>query len=308
MTAMLIAGEPLIIEPGTHEDLRALSGYHYLGGPPATIAGIRRARWCGLLAGVLVTSYPTLNARWRRPAWGNAYDTGDKHADAMRLNREVRCISRVIVDPRCRAVGIAVALVQSALRTAPTRRTEAVAAMGRMCPFFASAGMTPWAMPPTPASCRLLDAIGTTGRRVLDLLDPATTARATPDPFLTRELRTWARRQRHGALRNATDRELPAIAASVLLSQPVAYTHDAGITVNKSSVAHTMNTTRHTSRTPVIASTHHNTDARPLTFFLNQRECAAVRRALRTLDPDPAAALCRLLGIQRDEPTITPRR
>jgi hypothetical protein len=291
---MIIAGEPLTIGPGTHDDLNALSAYHYLGGPPATIASIRRATWCGLLAGVVVTSYPTLNARWRSLAWGSDYDTGDKRADAQRLNREVRCISRVIVDPRCRAVGVAVALVRECLRCAPTRRTESLAAMGRMCPFFASAGMTPWDLPPTPALCRLQDAITRSGLRTGDLLDPNQQCRVQCDAFMMRELRIWANAQRHAHLNRIPENDLPPIAATALLCRPVAYTHDASTPMNTKHA--TMSSTH--SRPTFMPTPHRH--PRPLTLFLSQRECAAVRRALRTLDPDPASAVCRLLGIQRD--------
>ena len=53
----------------------------------------------------------------------------------------MRTISRVIVDPRCRGVGLAVRLVRHALEDATTPYTEAIAAMGRVHPFFEKAGM-----------------------------------------------------------------------------------------------------------------------------------------------------------------------
>lgn len=57
------------------------------------------------------------------------------------LNAEVRCISRVIVHPSFRGLGIGVGLVRHALDTATTPYTEAIAAMGWVHPLFEKAGM-----------------------------------------------------------------------------------------------------------------------------------------------------------------------
>jgi N-acetylglutamate synthase-like GNAT family acetyltransferase len=58
------------------------------------------------------------------------------------VNRHVRTISRVIVHPQFRALGIASQLVRRILQDCPTRYVEAVAAMGAVHPFFERAGMT----------------------------------------------------------------------------------------------------------------------------------------------------------------------
>ncbi|MDX2131856.1 MAG: hypothetical protein SFY69_07380 [Planctomycetota bacterium] len=134
----------LAIGPGTWRDYERLAETHYLGQRPATAACILAARCVrsGELAGVLVVSMPTLNSTWRRSAWGERYEPRGGRARAARaLNREVRTISRVLVSPAWRGLGVGVSLVRAYLASPLTRRTEAIAAMGRYAPIFERAGM-----------------------------------------------------------------------------------------------------------------------------------------------------------------------
>jgi ABC-type ATPase with predicted acetyltransferase domain len=57
-------------------------------------------------------------------------------------NENVRTISRVIVHPQFRGIGVAAEVVRCVLEGCPTRWVEAVAAMGKVHPFFERAGMT----------------------------------------------------------------------------------------------------------------------------------------------------------------------
>ncbi len=131
-----------VIGAGTPEDYLALERFHYCGGAPATWARVLAARAEGELAGVLVVSRPTLNAWWRAMAWPGEYDKKGRTEAAIAINAGLRTISRVVVDPRWRGVGVGAALVRAYLATPLTRDTEAVAAMGRACPMFERAGMT----------------------------------------------------------------------------------------------------------------------------------------------------------------------
>lgn len=78
---------------------------------------------------------------------------------ARLLNSEVRCISRVVVHPQWRGLGLAVKLVRHALETMTTPYTEALAAMGRVHPFFKLAGMAEYRRPALKDRRRLLDAL-----------------------------------------------------------------------------------------------------------------------------------------------------
>lgn len=196
-------------EGGDIADFKALARHHYLGGKPATIAAVMRAiRTTGSgdhLAGVLVVSHPNFNAIWRRQAWPGRYDGVSKALAAERLNREVRTISRVIVEPRSRGLGVASGLVRAYLAAPLTPATEAIAAMGGVSPFFKAAGMTEYELPRSPHDARLLDAIDFARMRAVDLLDE----RFHADPFIERELTRWAK---HAWIRIEHQRPLPAIA------------------------------------------------------------------------------------------------
>jgi hypothetical protein len=132
---------------GGRSDLRSLLRFHYRAAMPATVAlvlcafererggeGASRAR--SEPAAVLCVSYPVLNAPWRAVAWPELLN-----ADARTLNACVRCISRVVVDPRYRGIGLSSELVRRYLRTPITVYTESLAAMGGACPFLRAAGM-----------------------------------------------------------------------------------------------------------------------------------------------------------------------
>ncbi|HRQ71742.1 MAG TPA: hypothetical protein PLU35_01805 [Phycisphaerales bacterium] len=193
----------IAIEPGTMRDYDALAVFHYRAGPPATVArghsgmpAILRARDAetGSLVGVLVVSMPTLNGSWRELAWPGRYSTADKRRNAARINAELRCISRVVVDPRWRGLGVAGRLVRAYLENPLTLATEALAAMGSLCPFFERAGMTPYTLPPASHDARLLDALWECGVEPWSLLDPPLAQRTLERrPWLERELRAWAR-------------------------------------------------------------------------------------------------------------------
>ena len=192
---------------GVLDDFAALAHHHYHPDPPSTCARVIAA--CngpdGPLAGVLVVSMPVLNASWREHAFPGRYRTHDRRADAHRLNREVRTISRVVVDPRCRGLGIGVELVQRYLRTPLTPVTEAVAAMGTFSRFFEAAGMTPYPPSPSPRDLRLADAIASLSIDPWMLADPELIpARTLASPLLARELRRWAQASR-GTRRWATE-------------------------------------------------------------------------------------------------------
>lgn len=194
--------ERITFEDGAADDLSSLARYHYHSGNPATRARMitafdhvegRRAR-LSRPVGVLVVSYPVLNAAWREQPFPGRYHTRDRRADAKRLNAEVRTISRVIVEPRYRGIGIGAALVKRYLDNPLTPITEAVAAMGMFTGFFRAAGMIAYTVCPTPRDVRLADAVATLGIEPWMLADPELIpARIVASPLLTRELHRWAK-------------------------------------------------------------------------------------------------------------------
>ena len=90
---------------------------------------------------MLVVSPPVITVRGRNVATFRRYVGPTRREALEKLNAEVECISRVIVHPTYRGAGLAKRLVLHAVATSPMPVVEALAAMGKMCPFFAAAGL-----------------------------------------------------------------------------------------------------------------------------------------------------------------------
>lgn len=187
----------VMIERGTMADYERVAQWHYRGDAPATSVSVLRAVGGDGVVGVLVASMPSLNASWRRGAWGERFASGDRLADARAINRELRCISRVVVDPRWRGMGIARDLVATYLHDPLTPCTEAVAAMGRFTGFFESAGMRRIEVRVSERDERLRRAFEDAGLDVWRLaMARQAAAVIARDAVLEEELRRWARASR----------------------------------------------------------------------------------------------------------------
>jgi len=165
---------------------------------------------------------PTLNAHWRNRAWPGHFDTPDKSLNAHRLNEQIRTISRVIVDPHSRGLGVATKLVRAYLEHPLTIGTEASAAMGSICPFFQRAGMTPYEIFPDQTDTRLLDALAHLSIAPESLL----LIQVDPGSLLMRELITWGKARKllpKGQPNHQEVQRLTPIAACRLCSRPRAY-------------------------------------------------------------------------------------
>jgi GNAT superfamily N-acetyltransferase len=130
---------------GTARDYRALERFHYRPKSPATWAGVWVVHYdegssMSRPVAVAVLSYPTVNSAARDRALDLA--GWEPRRKLGFVNRHVRTISRVIVHPQFRSLGLASQLVRQICDEAPTRYTEAYAVMGRVHPFFEKGGMT----------------------------------------------------------------------------------------------------------------------------------------------------------------------
>lgn len=210
------------IERGEWADYERLSVWHYLAGTPATMDVVLRAvceapGMPPLVAGVLVVSRPTLFGWWRDDAWPGRYIPrrgGPGRVQAAQcLNAELRTISRVIVDPRFRALGVASALVRHYLAHPLTMRTEAAAAMGGLCPFFARAGMREHTRGPDEVSKELKAWLSRRRIRAADLVDARRAARVLARPSIEKHIRAWCGKS-FSTMRSA-NLPLPALAAIV---------------------------------------------------------------------------------------------
>jgi hypothetical protein len=136
----------LILQAGDIQDYHQLARFHYRAPRPATICLIRRAVYIPrdgpqpILAGVATLSWPTLSCRVREAYFGLA--AMDNPQRARWLRDHLRTISRVIVHPRFRGIGLASQLAHCLCDDCPTSYIEAIAAMAPAHPLFEQAGMT----------------------------------------------------------------------------------------------------------------------------------------------------------------------
>ena len=217
------SARPVCIRPGTRADYEQLARFHYHAGPPATTAKIMRAQdhATAELIGVLVISHPTLNGSWRPVAWPGRFCSGTMRQRAERLNAQLRTISRVIIDPRWRGLGIASDLVRNYLREPMTPCTEAIAAMGALCPFFERAGMRRIEMPAPKRDQRLREIMRRRGLTPMDLITSPGRSRAI-DP----SIRIWARGSTSTRkLADGALGPLARLARSALIAPPSVYAH-----------------------------------------------------------------------------------
>jgi ABC-type lipoprotein export system ATPase subunit/GNAT superfamily N-acetyltransferase len=120
------------IDEGTFADYKKLAVFHYRtsGCPaPRKIFVLKRH---DELCGVIVYSYPPPNTFGRSQVWKGSF---------QQLQKEMSTITRVIIHPKYRTIGLGIKLVKETLPLAPTRYVETLAVMAKYNPFFEKAGM-----------------------------------------------------------------------------------------------------------------------------------------------------------------------
>jgi hypothetical protein len=135
----------LVVTAGTIHDYRTLERFHYVPGRPATCAAVWTARYTDRpgtiprVVGVVVLSYPSAFGAARHRAFNlRAMPLRERLRWA---NANLRTISRVVVHPQFRSIGLSGVLIAHACANAPTRYLEACARMGHVHPMFERAGM-----------------------------------------------------------------------------------------------------------------------------------------------------------------------
>ncbi len=132
---------------GTAADYQELSRFHYCGGRPGSWVGVWVVRYeerpasqeTGRVVAVGVLSNPPLNVHMRSRYFG--WEGPGSHHRWRFINDNIRTISRVVVHPQFRCLGLSTLLVREMCRRCPTRYVESIAVMGRFHPFFERAGM-----------------------------------------------------------------------------------------------------------------------------------------------------------------------
>jgi hypothetical protein len=161
----------LRIVPGTLDDYGRLAHYHYRDGSLGPLAGIFALKpvsplsglSCRDTVGVIVYTMPAASLELRNAATGNFLTGLDRSTQLALINRNIRCISRVIIEPRFRGLGLAVRLVRETMPRMNVPIIEAMAVMGMVNPFFEKAGMKPYAAPLHERCVELVEAFSAVG-------------------------------------------------------------------------------------------------------------------------------------------------
>jgi ABC-type lipoprotein export system ATPase subunit/GNAT superfamily N-acetyltransferase len=120
------------VEEGTVADYRKLSVFHYRTShcpAPRKIFVLKRE---GEVCGVIVYSWSPPNTFGRSKVWKGSF---------QQMQKELSTITRVVVHPKYRTIGLGIKLVKETLPLAPTRFVETIAVMARYNPFFERGGM-----------------------------------------------------------------------------------------------------------------------------------------------------------------------
>ena len=120
------------IEQGTLADYKTLSQFHYRTAScpaPRRIFALKRKNE---LCGAIVYSHPPPICFGRSKTWKGTL---------QQLQQQLSTITRVIIHPKYRSIGLGAKLVRETLPQAGTPYVETVAVMARINPFFQQAGM-----------------------------------------------------------------------------------------------------------------------------------------------------------------------
>ena len=169
----------LQIVPGKTEDYNELAPYHYRNGRMGPFTAIFALRADSILAarsgvktiGVIVYTMPTQGLELRNVATDNLFVGLDKSTRLALLNKNIRRISRVIIEPRFRGLGLASRLVRETMPQTHVPIVEAMAVMGLVNPFFEKAGMKAFAARMPTRCVQLAEALSMVGIEKQELID-----------------------------------------------------------------------------------------------------------------------------------------
>jgi len=143
------------IKEGSLEDWRALAGFHYrshrFAGPRKVFRLMRGDELCG----VIVYAYPPPTCFGRSLVLPKM--------TPRELNQVLSTVSRVVIHPKYRSIGLGARLVRETLPLTGTPYVEAVAVMARYNPFFERAGMRKVAEQPPKEAQKITEVLSQLG-------------------------------------------------------------------------------------------------------------------------------------------------
>nr|BDD43620.1 hypothetical protein 4 [Moraxellaceae bacterium] len=126
--------DEITIEEGNRGDYDRLKYLHYRGGALRFTQRFYRMMHDETLVGVIAYKYPLVRTQGRKEAVGYVPNVDE-------LNRDWSLISRVIIHPKYRGIGLGSRLISETLQMQPCKHVELVAVMALYNPFAERAGM-----------------------------------------------------------------------------------------------------------------------------------------------------------------------
>ena len=232
----------LQIVAGGLDDYKKLAHYHYRNSRLTAYAAVFAMRLHNETVGVIVYTMPSPGLELRNVATGGVFVGFDRATQLALINKNIRCIGRVVIEPRLRGLGLASRLVRETMPLMNVPIIEAMAVMGLVNPFFERAGMAAYTAP-TPARCvQLIEAFSIVGVEKNMLIDPQKVQRKidrlkrNEAEFIELQIKRFL--QSYGKRRNMpAGAERTRFALSKLTERPVYY-----IWFNQKSEDRTQNT------------------------------------------------------------------
>jgi hypothetical protein len=170
----------LHIVPGGLDDYKQLAHLHYRDGRPGPVASVFVLKSDGTLRdvqpqaalGVAVYSMPSPVLEMRNVATEDFFIGLDRATQLALVNQNVRRLSRVIIDPRFRGLGLASRLARETMPRLNVPIIEAVAVMGLVNPFLEKAGMTAYPSKQPARTVQLIEAFSLLGIEAEQLIEP----------------------------------------------------------------------------------------------------------------------------------------
>lgn len=223
----------LRILPGCFDDYKQLAHYHYRDGAVGPFKAVFALKTGSLSTaktlGVIVYSMPVPGLELRNVATDNFFVGFDRSTQLALINRNIRCISRVIIEPRFRGLGLASRLVRQTMPKMDVPIIEAMAVMGLVNPFFEKAGMKALTAK-MPARCvQLTEAFSMVGIEDRDLSDAEKTQRKlaglsnTQAKFINREIKCFLQSYGPNSKLKTQNSKLIRYVLSKLTARPVYY-------------------------------------------------------------------------------------
>jgi ABC-type ATPase with predicted acetyltransferase domain len=132
----------LKIEECSHGELKELEKFHYRGSNVGIVRKCFKATIQGEIGAGIVFVFPHFSLKGRNIAMPEF--RGKTTSEMVRkINENISRISRVVVHPKFRSIGLGTEIVRRTLPCAPTKIVETLAVMARFNPFFEHAGMIP---------------------------------------------------------------------------------------------------------------------------------------------------------------------